>query len=159
LRAAAGAGALAATGGVRAMAEAVSTGRRPGPPSPNTSGIDHIVVLCMENRSFDHFLGWVPGADGRQAGLSYPDDKGNLHPTHHLQDWQGCGFNDPDHSYEGGRIQLAGGRMNGFRKGSNDDYALGYYTEADLATTASLVHNFTVCDGWFCSILAPTYPN
>jgi len=24
----------------------------------------------MENRSFDHFLGWVPGADGKQAGLS-----------------------------------------------------------------------------------------
>ena len=27
----------------------------------------------MENRSFDHFLGWLPGADGRQAGLTYHD--------------------------------------------------------------------------------------
>ncbi len=28
-------------------------------------GVRHIVVLMMENRSFDHFLGWLPGADGR----------------------------------------------------------------------------------------------
>ncbi|MBO0843021.1 MAG: phospholipase, partial [Nocardioides sp.] len=31
-------------------------------PDPADSGIDHIVVLMMENRSFDHYLGWLPGA-------------------------------------------------------------------------------------------------
>src|SRR5205807_338158 len=84
---------------------------------------------------------------------------GVLHPTHHLTEWQGCGFNDPDHSYAGGRVQLDGGKCDGFRRGSNDDYALGYYTEADLAMTSALVHNFTIFDQWFCSILGPTYPN
>ena len=39
-------------------------------PAPAASGIDHIVVVMMENRSFDHFLGWLPGADGKQAGLT-----------------------------------------------------------------------------------------
>src|SRR4051794_15288532 len=67
-------------------------------PAPARSGLHHIVVVCMENRSFDHYLGWVPGADGKQAGLHYPDDHGKLHRTHHLTDRQGCGFNDPDHS-------------------------------------------------------------
>src|SRR4051794_41254248 len=71
-------------------------------PDPASSGIDHIVVVCMENRSFDHYLGWVPGANGRQAGLTYLDDGGVPHDTHHLSDWQGCGFNDPDHSYTAG---------------------------------------------------------
>src|SRR3954453_18488697 len=33
--------------------------------------MDTFVVLMMENRSFDHFMGWLPGADGKQAGLSY----------------------------------------------------------------------------------------
>ncbi len=33
-------------------------------PVPAFSGIEHVVVLMMENRSFDHFLGWLPGADG-----------------------------------------------------------------------------------------------
>src|SRR5689334_12045645 len=40
-------------------------------PTPQRSGIEHIVVVMMENRSFDHFLGWLPGAEGRQAGLTY----------------------------------------------------------------------------------------
>jgi phospholipase C len=128
-------------------------------PSPGSSGIDHIVVVVMENRSFDHYLGWLPGADGRQAGLQYADDSGVLHPTHHLTEWQGCGFNDPDHSYDGGRTQLNGGAMDGFRKGDNDDFALGYYTRDDLAFYGPLTDQATTFDHWFCSILSQTYPN
>src|SRR4030081_3555218 len=60
-------------------------------PAAGSSGIDHIVVCCMENRSFDHFLGWLPGANGKQAGLSYPDTAGALHPTYHLSTYQRCG--------------------------------------------------------------------
>jgi phospholipase C len=33
-------------------------------PPPEISGIEHIVVLMMENRSFDHMLGWLDGAMG-----------------------------------------------------------------------------------------------
>ena len=64
-------------------------------PSPGASGIEHIVFLCMEHRSFDHYLGWLPGAAGRQAGLSYRDDHGVPHPTHHLTERQGCGSTTP----------------------------------------------------------------
>src|SRR3954462_9605997 len=42
-------------------------------PSPRNLPIDTFVVLMMENRSFDHYFGWRPDADGRNAGLSYPD--------------------------------------------------------------------------------------
>jgi phospholipase C len=34
-------------------------------PDPKRSGIDHVVVVMMENRSFDHMLGWLPGAARR----------------------------------------------------------------------------------------------
>ena len=128
-------------------------------PNPASSGLDHIVVIVMENRSFDHYLGWLPGADGRQAGLRYPDNRGHLHPTHHLLDTQGCGFNDPDHSYAGGRIQYDNGKLDGFRRGANDDYALGYYEKADLPLYGPLLEKSTTFDRYFCSILAPTYPN
>src|SRR5690242_2265998 len=81
------------------------------------SPIEHIVVVMMENRSFDHFLGWLPNAGGRQAGLSYADPGGAGHPTHKLApDWTGCGFQNPDHSYEGGRIEVNNGLMDGFLK-------------------------------------------
>ena len=132
---------------------------RPLLPEPSASGLDHIVVLCMENRSFDHYLGWVKGATGRQRGLEYLDEEGVAHATHHLATYTGCGSNDPSHSYNGGRIQLNGGACDGFRRGSNDDLALGYYTRDDLALTSQLVDTFTVCDHWFAGILAPTYPN
>src|SRR5947208_2413656 len=125
-------------------------------PHPAHSGLDHIVVVLMENRSFDHYLGWLPGANGKQAGLRFPDDQGAMHPTHHLTERQGCGFNDPDHSYAGGRVQLAGGACDGFRRGSNDDFALGYYTADDLPFYKPFVGQATVFDQWFSSILSST---
>jgi phospholipase C len=105
-------------------------------PSPRSSGIDHIVVVMMENRSFDHMLGWVPGADGRQAGLVYTDEAGVEHATYPLApDFQGCGHPDPDHSYDGGRVQFNNGACDGFlRAGASDEYAIGYYTEADRSS-------------------------
>jgi phospholipase C len=155
---------LAAAGAVGAVVATkswptVAGATPPTLPDPASSGIEHIVVLCMENRSFDHFLGWAPGANGTQAGLNYNDDLGVSHPTHQLLDWTGCGFNDPDHSYAGGRIQLDGGLCDGFRKGANDDYALGYYVRSQLPTNSALVDDFTICDNYFCSILGPTFPN
>src|SRR3982750_180148 len=85
-------------------------------PKPAKSGIDHIVVVMMENRSFDHFLGWLPGADGKQAGLTYVDRYGIPHTTFHQTQYAGCGFADPDHSYEGGRIEFNSGKCDGWLK-------------------------------------------
>ena len=42
-------------------------------PCPRNLPIDTFVVLMMENRSFDHYLGWLPDADGIQGGLTYAD--------------------------------------------------------------------------------------
>ena len=42
-------------------------------PAPADAPFDTVVVLMMENRSFDHVLGWLPGANGRQEGLTYVD--------------------------------------------------------------------------------------
>jgi phospholipase C len=128
-------------------------------PNPAHSGLDHIVVVLMENRSFDHYLGWLPGANGKQAGLRYPDNDGAMHGTHHLTERQGCGFNDPDHSWAGGQLQLNKGKLDGFRKGLNDDFALGYYERVDLPFYSAFVDQTTVFDRWFCSILTSTYPN
>ena len=153
--------AVTAAGAVATRATAAPRLRRsPSLPNPGSSGIDHVVVVLMENRSFDHFLGWVKGADGQQAGLAYPDQNGVMRPTYHLTDRQGCGFNDPDHSYDGGRIQFDDGKCDGFRRGPGyDDFALGYYEKSDLPFYGSFVDQTTIFDNWFCSFLGPTYPN
>ena len=132
-------------------------------PPRATSGVDHIVVVMMENRSFDHLLGWHPTADAVQQGLSYPDPEAanTPVPTHQLSplDYTGCGHPDPNHSWAGGRAQYNGGAMNGFLAGSNDDYAIGYYVAEDRPFHAALASEFTTFDHFFSSILAGTYAN
>jgi phospholipase C len=162
LGAAGAAGALAATGGWRAAAQAATTAARRVVPSPDASAIEHIVVVMMENRSFDHFIGWMPGADGRQAGLTYRDSSGAAHHTASLSgEYMGCAHPDPDHSYEGGRVQWNGGAMDGWlHTGSgDDDFALGYYGADDRPFMSQLALNYTTLDRYFCSILAETFPN
>jgi phospholipase C len=142
------------------VAEAARRQRRKALPSPRNLPIDTFVVLMMENRSFDHYLGWLPGADGRQAGLQFTDRQGRGHATHRLNGtFQGCGFMDPDHSWDGGRTQLDGGRMDGFLRAQSDVFSIGYYTEEDLGFTPHVAKEFTAFDRFFCSLLSSTYPN
>ena len=130
-------------------------------PRPGRSGLNHIVVVMMENRSFDHYLGWLPGSVRRQAGLSYLDANGDAHDTHHLSDDnQGCTHPDPDHSFEGGRVQLNGGACDGWlRSGDNDEFAIGYYKAEDLDFYRRAAPYWTTCDHYFAATMAETYPN
>jgi phospholipase C len=169
LRIAAGAGSAVAVG---------AQAKRPRPfpvkpvtpvlPAPSGSGIRHIVVVMMENRSFDHFLGWLPGANGLQPGLIYFDSGGQPHNTFALATdtvtgvYQGCGLNDPDHSYEGGRVEFNNGACDGWRmNGANaaDDFSIGYYTEGALDFLGRAARDWTVCDNYFAGVMAETYPN
>jgi phospholipase C len=157
----AGFSALALGGGLSPSAFAATKKNKKGLPSPNKSGIEHVVVAMMENRSFDHLLGWLPGADGRQAGLNYLDNSGAFHPTTPLApDYQGCGHPDPDHSYAGARIEYNGGACDGWlRAGMNDDFAIGYYNQGDLPFLGGAAPAWLTCDRYFSAILAGTYPN
>ncbi|HYL39382.1 MAG TPA: alkaline phosphatase family protein [Bryobacteraceae bacterium] len=130
-------------------------------PAAAASGIEHVVVVTMENRSFDHLMGWLPGADGVESGLTFADANNVPYPTWDLApDFEGCGYSDPDHSYSGSRIAYDGGAMDGFlQAGNNDVFSIGYYSQADQPFFSALAQNFLVCDRYFVSILGPTFPN
>ncbi len=130
-------------------------------PAPQESGIDHIVMVTMENCSFDHLFGWLPGGNGRQAGLSYIDNSGVAHSTYWLApDYTGCGHPDPNHSYGPDRVAYDNGAMDGFlRAAGNDVYTIGYYVETDIPFYAALAQAYMACDNWFAAILGPTFPN
>ncbi len=148
--------------------------------APGESGIDHVVVVMMENRSFDSYLGWL-GRDwsywreGRSRyGKSFAV-LGNINQTYSAPDgtrvktaphrvlagpgnvWEGCGHNDPGHGWDAGRAE----RDHGFlAAGSgNDELALCYFREFDLPIYQALARRFTICDRWHASVLGPTYPN
>src|ERR1700726_2134606 len=138
---------VALTGGALAVGGAASfnsralAGQFSPLPTPAASGIEHIVVLMMENRSFDHFLGWLPGANGR-SDMTYLATDGNVYPNYPLApDFQGCGYSDPDHSWEGWLIEDNFGKLDGFLQrptaldlnpgvtaAAANTFPVGYYT-------------------------------
>jgi len=83
-------------------------------PLPQNLPIDHFVIVMMENRSFDHYFGWMSDvADGVQA-QQFPNPQGTQVPTRHASSfgdaqWQGCGHPDPGHGWESGRVQRSTG--------------------------------------------------
>jgi len=156
---AAGAVALGATQPWRIPWAAAAT---PLPPTGAGAPFDHVVLLMMENRSFDHLLGWVPGSNGRQAGLTYTDTSGKTYPTYELApDFQGCDYADPDHSFAGGLKQYAGGRGDGFLQTAvpGDTFPIGYYGPQARPVLGALARNYTVCDNYFAAVLGQTFPN
>ncbi len=144
--------------------------QRPALPDPAASGVDHVVVVTMENRSYDHFLGWVKGSEGLPAGVKLSDAFGDEHAMFALAAEPGyrfasCGLADPNHSYEAGRTNLASGKMNGWLltadtdKTRGDRLPIGYFREQDLEFYRAAAAEYTVCDYYFSGLLSETYPN
>ena len=175
-----GASAAAAAALAACSSDSTSSGKSggdtPKPPvrtpralgNPNDAPFEHVVLLMMENRSFDHMLGWLPGADGKQAGLKYPDLTGKLHPTWNLgHNYQGCDFKDPEHQWEQGETQLNHGKGDGFlftqvnsgEQTPTDLWPIGYFTEAAVPILGALAGEYTTLDKYFASLNAGTWPN
>ena len=136
---------------------------QPGPVTPQgnagDAGFDHVVVVMMENRSFDHFLGWLPGARGRQRGLRFKDGNGVVHRTHRLQEFSACDQEDPSHSYSAGRVQYNGGRNDGFLFDAPDTFPVGYFESDQLLFWGEAAPAWTICDNYFAATMGPTFPN
>jgi phospholipase C len=151
-----------ATGATALGLQASARASAPALPHPANAPFDTVVVLMMENRSFDHVLGWMPGANGRQQGLRYLDTSGAVHETWPLApEWQGCMFSDPDHSWQGSATQFAHGRCDGFLQTApkGDRFPIGYYRQKDLPILSSLALGYTTFDNYFCSMQGPTWEN
>jgi phospholipase C len=132
---------------------------------PSTNPIKHVVILCQENRSFDHYfgefatkLGNGPHATGfTPDSLTYKDSMGEpLHP-HHLTQY--CD-DDPDHSWHGSHLKWNHGAMDGWVTAENDQsLAIGFYREEDHIYHVQLAKAFTLADHNFCAQIGPTLPN
>jgi phospholipase C len=140
----------------------------------NLEKVDHIVVLMMENRSFDHMLGYLSltggraDIDGLRPGLAN-EYQGRGYPVHHLTTTKVDV--DPDHSASAVDVQIGDGRMGGFVASlagiladrgvhsGDPSPAMGYYDGADVPVYDHLAEEFLVCDRWFSSVPGATWPN
>jgi phospholipase C len=155
-------------------------------PAPATTPgdlakVDHIVVVMMENRSFDHMLGYLSREGGRAdvEGLKWEagEDrtqfnfyKGRYYYPTLLTDTHAFYTEDmsPDHSHESVKAQMADGMghfVSDYAKNKvGDDPAtlqlvMGYYGAQQLPVYDMLAREFAICDHWFCSHVGPTWPN
>jgi phospholipase C len=154
-------GGSSGTGNPGSTTEPITSGTQPL-PRPEDAPFDTVVVLMMENRSFDHMLGWMPGTNGKQAGLTYEDQTGTMQETWHMApNWQGCDFQDPFHLWQMMATHYNGGACDGFLKTqpNGDLFPIGYYLADDLPILGALAQGYTLYDNYFCSMMGPTWPN
>ncbi len=147
----AGAG-IAADAGVLTV-ERVTASALSSQPNP----IQHVLVACQENRSFDNYFGYYPNAGkfGVPANYSQPDGNGGTAtPSHTIFPFT----SDISHTWQTIHNEWDKGRMDGFYTADGSD-ALSYYDGSDLQYYYGVAGAFTLCGNYFCSVLGPTVPN
>jgi phospholipase C len=136
--------------------------------------IRHIVVLMLENRSFDHMLGLlmrdIPDLRGVKPGDHFNDgEDGTRFYVTDGAEYQGQFPVDPTHEFENVQQQLGGPDwavppMGGFaasyqRAGGNPANVMRCFRPEQLPALTALAKHYLVCDNWFSSVPGPTSPN
>src|SRR5947207_3254678 len=148
--------------------------------SKGLDDLKHIVVLMMENRSFDHMLGGLKKKFPKISGLNgdewNPDINGKAVKVQPSATYQGQLDHDPDHHFPGVDLQIFGGtpvgpgraaNMRGFIKsyatqgttGDSSHAIMNYFAPERIPTLTTLATEFAVFNGWFSSIPGPTICN
>jgi len=149
---------------------AVSTRFLPGCASDDKlpPGIDHVVVVMLENRSYDHFLGARAlqglGGDGLTAAMSNPNTAGTSVPVYEATIGNFC-VPDPPHGWGAAHDSFGSGDNQGFviaheaANGLGQTGVMQYLTRPHVPVTWALADAYTTCDRYFCSVMGPTWPN
>src|SRR5262249_27294858 len=157
----AGAAGIAVAGGrLWATAPAAAQARR---ATKVDTPIEHLVIACQENRSYDHYFGTAlgPAGFGPPSGYFQPDSGGGKHFPF---EFTSLTTPDPPHSWNAVHQQYDGGAMDGFWQTAQDDIgngdaAIGYYTARELPFYYSLLGDSALNANYYCSLLGPTWPN
>ena len=130
-------------------------------PEALLANIDHIVVLCMENRSWDHYFGsrkLLEGeaSNGFNGDETNPDMGGVDIPIYPLPD--DAAPADPPHQWDEVHAQWANGSIDQFvieNEKVNPDQkgeVMGYHVRSALPMLYTLADEFCLLDNYFCSV-------
>ena len=148
-------------------------------PTEGLNSLKHIVVLMLENRSFDHMLGSLKDEDSRINGLTGRES--NLDTTNEPvrvqahAEFQGQLDPDPNHHFPAVHQQLYEGTtgppatpsMGGFVQSYYDEQRsvehsrkiMYYFPKEKLPVITTLARSYALFNGWFSSIPGPTLCN
>jgi phospholipase C len=145
-----------------------------GHPTPALDAIEHVVVLMMENHSFDNLLGMVPhrvkgrrGVDGFKFGIHGRPINSN--PTTATPSVAGpdiyaspasspCQAGHVSQAWNASHLSWNHGANNGFVQACTSQ-AMEYWDDRTLPFTYSMVQHFPLGERYFSSVMAQTYPN
>jgi phospholipase C len=155
-------------------------GAQAAAPPAKLSDIDNFIILMQENRSFDHYYGTLSGVRGFDdaAAARLPDGRSVFYQPDALNpDGYALPFHldtattsaqqlaDLSHAWLAQHDAWNGGKMDNWLPAhrradkANGPLTMGYFARADLPFYYALADAFTICDGFHCSQLGPTYPN
>lgn len=147
---------------------------------PGIQSLRHVVVLMMENRSFDHMLGALkathPNIDGLTGNESNPDTSGAQVRVQPLAEYQSQLDPDPNHHFAAVNLQIFNSTQHGpplpatmqgfigsyFNQQQNTAHShdiLYYFTPDKLPVLTKLATQYAVFNRWFASIPGPTICN
>lgn len=149
---------------------------------PGIKNLRHVVVLMMENRSFDHMLGTLkaknPAIDGLTGTETNPDSTGVPVTVSPTAAYQSQLDPDPDHHFAAADLQIFGGvttaqdpnrkpNMQGFVKSyftqqnnlNHSHLIMNYFSADKLPVLTTLATQFAIFNRWFSSIPGPTLCN
>jgi len=169
------AGAAVAGGSLLAAAPAAAHRPRRKRRTP----IDHLVISCQENRSFDHYFGTLSGVRGfgDRLPLPVPDLPGVakrsvwyqpaadgspqvIAPFHldTLQSFEYMRVEGTPHAWPDAQGAWGDGAMSDWPRYKHN-HSMGYFTEQDMPFQFALAEAFTLCDAYHCSFMGNTNPN
>jgi phospholipase C len=141
--------------------------------------VEHIVIVMMENRSFDHMLGYLslpqwrlgdpsderPAIDGVRPDLAVTWDGVDYRPFPlGSSRWDPPTYGDPPHDGASVAWQVAQperfiGTYKKKRPDADARAIMGYLTPAEVPVYDFLAREYCVCDHWHCSVPGETWPN
>lgn len=136
-------------------------------PEELLADVDNIVLVIMENRSFDHYFGsatfledWqVEGLTGNESNLDISGTAVQVFAMDNLE------VADPPHDWDPVHASWNDGANDGFVVQHELDHptthteVMGYYVRSQLPILYALAESYTLCDHWHCAVLGPTWPN
>jgi phospholipase C len=128
---------------------------KPGNP------IEHVIFLIKENRTFDHYFGLYPGAEGATEGGTLQCSNGyKPGPTVPLKRAPYVMPHDLGHAFYPGLISINGGKMDGYNCITLAEDLTGYtqYSREQLPAYWAYADRFVLADHFFTSMYGPTFP-
>ena len=108
--------------------------------------LQHLVVLMMENRSFDHMLGGLkkqnPKINGVVGNEANPDTAGAMVQVSPTAQFEGQLKDDPDHHFPGVDLQIFGGSQVSGRVATMDGFIKSYFSQVNDVKTSHAIMSY-----------------